>query len=268
MYQGEDNFFFHITNSENELELLKGKNNNTNKFSVIDLGQCGTLLKSYYNINQNISLIIMKYERVSNISSERSLQYEVYEPYNRTKLNLSICNNITVDVYIPVVLSEKTQNLYNELKTLGFDLFDINSPFYQDICTPYKSSDGTDVLLSDRVNSYYNNDETSCQSNCKFSDYLMESQYLKCDCDIQNNQIETTKTEKFSGKSIYQSFFNVLKYSNYKVLKCGKLVFSINSLTKNIGSILTIIYFMIYLVFLFIYFFKGISQLKTENRYN
>ena len=113
----------------------------------------------------------MKFEKISNISSERTLQYEVYEPYNKTKLNLSLCGK-NIGIYIPTILSEKTQHLYNELKELGYDLFDINSPFYNDICIPFKSPEGTDVLLSDRVNNYYNNDDTSCQSNCKFSDYL------------------------------------------------------------------------------------------------
>ena len=50
----------------------------------------------------------MKFEKVNtNISSERSLLYKVYEPYNRTKLNLSICNNIAIDIYIPFILCEK-----------------------------------------------------------------------------------------------------------------------------------------------------------------
>ena len=204
-------------------------------------------------------MIILKFEKLSNTSLERSLQYEVYEPYHKKKLNLSICSDITIDVYIPVILSEKIQDLYEELKDLGYDLFDINSPFYQDICTPYKSNNGTDVPLTDRVNYFYNNDETVCQSNCKFSDYLMESQYLKCDCDIINSEINIKETEKFSAKSIYQSFFSVLKYSNYKVLKCSKLTFTINSITKNIGSILSIIYFLIFSIFLIIYILKEIN---------
>ena len=49
--KGQDNFIFHLTNMENELELLKGNNNNSNKFSIIDLGQCGNLLKKHYQIN-------------------------------------------------------------------------------------------------------------------------------------------------------------------------------------------------------------------------
>ena len=262
--KGEDSFIFHITNTQNELDLLKGKSNSTNKFSIIDLGECGNLLKKHYNINENDSLLIIKFEKQTNISFERALQYEVYEPYNRTKLNLSICENLSIDVYIPVTLTEKLQNLCDELKDLGYDLFDINSPFYQDICTPYKSSDGTDVPLTDRVNYFYNNDETSCQSNCKFSDYLTESQYVKCDCDITSSEINTKETTKFSAKSIYESFFSVLKYSNYKVLKCAKLTFSKNSLTNNIGSIISLIYFLIYFIFFIIYVIKGISQLKAN----
>ena len=263
-YEGKDNFFFQVTNSRNELDILKGKINRTNKLSIIDLGECENLLKRQYEINENISLIIMKFEKVTNYSSERTIQYEVYEPYTKKKLNLSICSNVTIGLYVPVVLSEKIKNLYYDLKDLGYDLFDINSPFYQDICTPYKSSDGTDVTLNDRVNYFYNNNETTCQSNCKFSDYLMESQYVKCDCDITSSEINIQETEKFSAKSIYQSFFSVLKYSNYKVLKCAKLTFTINSLTINIGSILSIIYFLIFFVFFIIYILKGIAQLKTE----
>jgi hypothetical protein len=92
----------------------------------------------------------------------------------------------------------------------------------------------------------------------------MESQYLKCDCDIENSQINTQKAESFSAKSIYESFYSVLKYSNYKVLKCFKLALSIYSITKNIGSILTIAYFLIYSICLLIYCFKGIKQLITD----
>ena len=63
-------------------------------------------------VNKNESLLILKLEKITNISSERSLQYEIYEPYNKTKLNLSICSNITIDIYTPVILSEKLQNIY------------------------------------------------------------------------------------------------------------------------------------------------------------
>ena len=268
IYPTEDNFFFQLTNTKKELELLEGKNNNnTNKFSIIDLEQCGRLLKEQYQINENISLILLKYERISNISSQRSIQYEVYEPYNKTKLNLTICERVktNINIYIPVILSSQTQNLYNQLKEMGYDLFDINSPFYNDICIPYKSTGGTDVLLSDRVNSYFYNDDTSCQSNCKFSNYSFESQYLKCECNTKNSEIITKDAKAFNPKSLYQSFYDVLKFSNYKVLKCTKLSLSLKSFTlANKGSILSLIYIFIHFIFLITYFIKGIKQLKIE----
>ena len=133
-------------------------------------------MKIYYHIDYNLSLIILKFEKISNISKERLLQYEVYEPFNKIKLNLSICDNTTISIYTPVVLSDELQQVYNQLKDMGYDLFDINGAFYQDICVPFKSPFGTDVLLTDRISFYYNNNETMCQSNCKFSNYSMESQ--------------------------------------------------------------------------------------------
>ena len=118
--KGEDNFLFHITNMKNDLEHLKEKNNRTNQFSVIDLGQCENLLKNYYQIDKNSSLLIIKLEKISNILSERSLQYEIYNPYNMTKLNLSICSNLTIEIYTPLIISDKLQNLHYELKEMGY----------------------------------------------------------------------------------------------------------------------------------------------------
>ena len=262
--KGKENFYFSVTNSKNDLELLNEKNTNSNKFSVIDLGKCEELLKNYYHINKNTLLLIIKFEKITNISSERTFQYEIYNPNTKLKLNLSICSNTTIDIYTPVILSEKLQNLYEELKNMGYDLFDINNPFYQDICTSYTSSDETDVPLLDRINNYYNNNETVCQSNCKFSNYLMKSQHMKCQCDTMNSEIDIQKPSKLNPKLIYKSFYSVLKYSNYKVLFCYKLAFSINSVTINFGSIITIVLFLIFTIFVIIYIAKGKNQINLN----
>ena len=284
---GKNNFLYEITTVENEkifLDVISYNNNdnsndiniiinnnndnitnNVRQTSKIDLGECENYLKDHYHLNRSISLIIIKFEKISNLSNERSIQYEIYEPINGTKLDLSICDNTTIDVYIPLVLSEELQNLYNQLKEKGYDLFDINSAFYTDICTPFTSPEGTDVMLSDRISYYFNNSQTLCQSNCKFAGYSIETQYLKCKCDISNSQIDTQEVKKFTPKTIYESFYDILKFSNYKVLLYYKLAFSINSLTiNNKGSIMAIIYFCVYFLFLLIYCCKGINQLKID----
>ena len=41
------------------------------------------------------------------------------------KLNLSVCDEDTVDLYIPVQIDEKTLKLYEDLQNSGYDLFNI-----------------------------------------------------------------------------------------------------------------------------------------------
>ena len=268
--ESKNNFFYHLTTLENELNSIDGKNNNSNKFSKIDLGECEDILKEEYDIDKNLSLLMLKYERLSNKSSERNLQFEIYNPIDKTRLNLSVCENVSVDVYVPLEISENLKGLYSELKDLGYNLFDINSNFYQDICTPYKTSNGTDILLSDRLDHFFNNGETQCQPNCEFSAYSVESQNLKCECDAKSSEINFEKNNddknnnKICSKAIYKSFFDVLKFSNYKVLKCFKLAFSPSIFKNNKGNIIVLSLFGIYSTFMIINFIKGATLLKKE----
>ena len=83
------------------------------------------------------------------------------------------------------------------MKAQGYNLFDKNDKFYTDICTPYKTENGTDILLSDRYNDFFTPNQLTCQANCEYSDYLPDSQYLKCECNIVDEEkIETKEPEK------------------------------------------------------------------------
>ena len=257
--EGEDNYLFGLSSNEN---MFLGSNDNTTKLSKVDLGICEDRLRQNYNLNENISLIILTYEKDTEISSDRYVQFEVYESLNNTKLNLSVCEDVTIDIYIPLKLSDELLNLYNELKEQGYNLFDLNDKFYNEICTPYKSPNGTDVLLADRVNYIYFNDETKCPSGCKLSNYIIETESLKCECDVELDNIKITKKE--SAKTLYTSFYDVLKYSNYKVLFCYKLAFRLINFEINKGCIIICIFFVIYLVFVIISITKGIKELKLE----
>ena len=232
---------------------------------MIDLKDCEYLLKRENNINENISLIFLKFENLDNLASQKSVNYEVYDPILKKRLNLSICQNTSIDLYLPAELTEKTRNLYEDLKSYGYDLFNLDDEFYNDICTPYTSENNTDVVLSTREDHYYNNiKEIKCQSKCLYSNYSLERELLKCECGIVDEVIDPENTDKFKPKILYQSFYDVLKYSNYKVIKCYKLVFDFNSILKNYGSIISMIYFLIYFCFLLTFLIKGINQLKID----
>ena len=167
-----DNTVYHVTNTKTELELLKNKSNNlyieitTHKkqneilngtipneknLSIIDLGECESILKQRYNISESVSLILIKNEQKTTKASEKKFNFDVYEPYNKTKLNISICDETSINLYIPVELSQENKKIYEQMKESGYDMFNIEDPFYQDICIPFDSTNGTDILLSDRV---------------------------------------------------------------------------------------------------------------------
>ena len=258
-------YFIQITTLENELNnLIENTNRN---FSIIDFKDCADLLRSQNNLESDEDLVILKYENDNQVSNgnEKSIQYEVYLPNSTTKLDLSICDNTNIIIYIPIELDEKTQKLYDSMKEQGYNIFDRNDKFYHDICTPYKSVDGTDVILSDRINDIYEKNKLECKENCEFSEYLPETKYLKCECNItKEKKIDTKEPTKITAKSVTKSFFNVLKYSNYKVLYCYKLVFRKVTIKENAGSILSNIYFIGYLIALFIFYNTKASYLKDE----
>ena len=160
-------------------------------------------------------------------------------------------------------LSEETKKIYDKTKKQGYDMFNINDRFYQDICTPYKSIGNTDISLSDRKDYIYNNDDTLCQPNCQFSGYSLESEYMSCECNA--NQVKAVKKEvKFKPKKLYESFIDVLKYSNYDVFKCHGLVFDKAIFDSNLGSFIILFLFFIYLICYIIFLIKGEIPLKNK----
>ena len=118
--EGKDNIIYEITNNKNQLNKLKNLSLSNNNLSIIDFGKCEDILKNEYNINQNVSLIILKQENISNNikASEKNVQYEIYEPYNKTKLNFSLCEGISINIYTKMTLSEDTKNIYEKLKKI------------------------------------------------------------------------------------------------------------------------------------------------------
>ena len=260
--EGFDNTVFEITTDVNELNLLNNPNLTYNfNLSIIDLAQCESLLKERNQINKNIPLIFLKQEKMTNKTSEKNVQFEVYEPLNKKKLNLPTCSETDINIYVKLELSQEMKNISEQLKKLGYNMFDKNDKFYQDICTPYKSVGKTDVLLSDRLDHIFNNNDVQCQSNCGFSDYFFGSEYIKCKCNISEEINKNIKEKKIKPRKIYEVLYDSLKNSNYKVLKCYQLVFNRNILTNNIGNMIVISFFFFYLICLFIFMCKGISPL-------
>ena len=76
--------------------------------------------------------------------------------------------------------------------------------------------------------------------------------------------IETLDLEHLTGKNIGNSFLSTLKTTNWKVMICYNLVFNFKIFCHNYGSILILILFVVYIIFMLYYCVKDINPLKVE----
>ena len=155
-----------------------------------------------------------------------------------------------ISVSAPVNLDLTTSSLYDSLKDSGYDLFNESDPFYTDICSVYTSVNGTDMTLDDRKQEIYSvsGNISLCQDGCELESYNSTTKKAKCECSPQIEETEpvlSSSNEKFNMKTIADSFFTILKNSNFLVLKCYKLAIDLKTILENKGRILmTIILFL------------------------
>ena len=172
---------------------------------------------------------------------------------------MDYCKKIKITIKSPVKLDSEILSLYKRLNGSGYNFFDSNDPYYNDVCSVYTSENGTDIALFDRQKELtdLNNNVSMCQSGCKLISFNSAVQKSQCNCEIQNNSTEIDFTKiTFNSKEIMTSFLVVIKYSNFMILKCYKKAFDFSSLFRNIGRIIMTVILLLYLILLFIYLIK------------
>ena len=258
LIEGSNGYAFQVTTTYNE---IKSRDNGDK--SSLDLAKCEDILREVYGINNTLSLIIVKFLKNDGNSDSKTFQYDIYHPLTHEKLNLSYCQNTTVDVYVPFVpLSEE---IYNDLVEQGYDPLDLNDKFYREICTPYTSENGTDVLLDDREEFVYSSlvNVSLCPEGCDYTEYVSNKKYIKCECGTNNSDIITLDLENLNEENVYGSFLSTMKSTNYKVMRCYNLVFNFKIFCHNYGSIITLILFCVYIGFIIYYSIREISPIKV-----
>ena len=121
-----------LTTTENQ------KNNTKDNITTIDLGECESLLRNYYNISNESKLFMKKMDITQEGMKISKIEYDVYSKLNGTnliKLNLSICENTKISISVPVILTE------------DIDKLNTSSDYFKDICYISKSESGTDIIL-------------------------------------------------------------------------------------------------------------------------
>ena len=163
---------YQITTTENQ------NSSNYDDISTIQLGQCEKILKDTYGISQSLPLIIFKVDHFLPGVKISIIGYDIYNPLNKSKLDLKYCNDSIVNFQIPVSLDQN--NLFK---------YDPKSEYYTDECFSFTTDDGTDILLNDRQNEYNNNNYSLCENNCSFVKYEKGTKKAICECQLKSKDL-------------------------------------------------------------------------------
>ena len=192
------------------------------------------------------------------------VQYEIYHPNTLARLDLNVCNDVTINIYPPVHLDEQTLSIFSDLEKSGYNLFNSSDSFYNDFCTPYTTKNKTDMILKDRQKEIYgkNGNKALCQSGCELEYFNQTISKAKCNCVIQKSNANLDITDLESGKNILkESFLNTLSNSNFQILRCYKLAIDLSTIFENIGRIIMTVLLFLILVLFVLHCMFGYKQL-------
>ena len=230
--------------------------NSDSTISSINFSQCETILKENGIISEYESLIITKLDILQTNTITREVQYQIYTD-NGKKIDLEYCKDINIEIIYPIddpysINYEKVKEMSKE----GIDIYNINDPFFNDICFPY-SINGKDIILEDRRNIIYQNINI-CKDNCNYNKINYETKTVSCNCDTSYNYFDLTRTNTEKNKvNIKDIFSNKFKNLNINILKCFNLIMNFNNLKYNIGFVFGGIINISELIMIFILMYYG-----------
>ena len=224
-------------------EIEKDELYNNHNYSSIILGESEKNIRQFYSLNDQLPIPILKIETINNHSNDSELFYEIYNPQNLTqKLDLSLLPENYIEIRKPKTLKSYKMDLILRTRELGYDIFDLNSSFFYDICSVF-SYNNTDFSLSERKSLIDLSDENLCLNDCIYSNYDVKTLRTICSCkignndnkNITNNKNEETNNDDINLVNLLKDNMDFSKSSNIKVVKCFSIIFRKNLFIENYG---------------------------------
>ena len=245
-----ENYTVIIEENKTVYEILTTRNKNPNSNTTsINLGECETRLKEYYDIDQNDYLYILVIDAYIEGKTGPVPLYEVYYPLFNSptlfQLDLSICEGLQISMLYNMALENP-------------ELYDKDNPIYNDMCYPYSSKEGLDMILTDVQQEFKDNNKIICDEGCKF-EYINNK--VECNCDIQTSFPPLSEI-KIDKDKLYK-FANIKNLANFGVLKCANLLTIKERMIANIGIYSFIPTIIAYIVCI-ILFYKFDSKIIKE----
>ena len=182
------------------------------------------------------------------------VEYDVYSKLNGSnlvKLNLSFCQNLKIDLSVPVNINENIDKLNSK------------SGYYNDICYISTTETGTDIILKDRKKEFIEGNKTLCQDNCDFSDYDYETNKAICKCDVKESS-SSTADMIINKTKLYENFVDIKNIANINLLVCYKTLFTKKGIVHNIGALTIIPIILLHLICIVICYINKFSEIKEK----
>ena len=188
----------------------------------VDFGSCYTKVQKNISETTNDKIVIVLIERIKS-QKNSSISYAFYHPTTGEKIDAeTICKEEVVII---------KENVISQLNSTGIDLpsilsltdqninvFNISDEFFTDICYCFKSPNGKDIPLKDRIKNFYPN-ITLCEEGCFSKGVNLKTLESICECKFNvliNNDIidNNALLSNTIGEVI-----DILASSNLNVLK-------------------------------------------------
>ena len=226
----------------------------------VDFKDCYEKVKSAYHIEEELIMVIINKKD----KNGGQTYYSFFHPISGFKLDADeICKDETIVVSqnLTSILTESSQNfeLQSSLTDQGINIFDLNDPFYTDLCYDFENPYDRDIPLSERISTIYPDVEL-CDEGCQMDGIDLETMTASCNC--QFNDISNSNAIKDNAllDSVVGEVFDLISASNILVMTCYGYIFKYFS--KSIGGVISTVAVVGHIVSSAIYFIVGRNLIK------
>ena len=227
----------------------------------IDFRECYNKVKKEYNISEDLLISIADQKG----TKDSSPFFNFFHPLSGEELNYQqICKDeqiIIKENVTSILNSENNTNFALQMSLIeqGIDIFDLNSPFYKDLCFDFTNNEKKDIPLSMRIEKAFPN-MLPCEQGCNPNGIQLPEKVVICDCslnDLANKDIikDNALLEGMVGQAL-----DLINSSNIMVLTCYKYIFKYFS--RSIGGYISVISLVIHIISIIFYFLFGLPKLK------
>ena len=231
----------------------------------IEFKNCSQHVKDFYQINDNENIIIVIIDKkIQGTNIKKIITHGMFYSANGTYLNPNdICKEEKIlfveSVEDKLMAARIKLEIYQDMAKEGIDLFDLSSPFYNDVCFQYNSI--KDIALKDRVLVYFPN-ISLCDDNCKLKGVNTTSLEAICECLYADTQHKDALKENALVKSSFGDIEELINSINIYVLKCVKLLTKVKNIDKCYGGFIILSLLLIQIVCVVIYCSKSLYHIN------